>query len=300
MRYTNKHNIPLAIYNALVRDDYVLKGDISATGLTKSVRQVQLAKRFDKLIVVDASTRLWSLLGRAVHNIVEQHGPDEYVMEETLKAEVLGWIVAGTPDVWIPSLRDLDDYKVTAVAALSKAKEEWVTQLNYYRWLIETQTGVLVNNMTIHAILRDHMIWNLFKDKNYPLIPFKSRPIEKLSLDKVEAMIYANVKRHQEGEGFDDAAIPNCTPAELWQDPDKWAVLKKGGKRAIPGGVCDTQDAAEDLVKLKESAGKASYTIDYRPSQAKRCHYCDPRCVCGQYKVMLKEGMIQKLPDGLN
>jgi hypothetical protein len=300
MRYTNDHNIPKAMFNAATHESYVLKGDISASSLGKSVQQVQLLKRFDDQIVVDASTRLWAMLGRAMHNLVEDHSPDEFVTEQTLKTTVLDWVVCGTPDVWIPATKAIEDYKVTAVAAMSRAKEEWVAQLNTYRWLIAKELGIKTKSMTIHAMLRDYNMWELFKNKDYPLIPFQSREIEELSLGQVEAAVHVHVLRHQKGEGYNDKDIPRCNDNDLWKDPPTFAVKKVGGSRAINGGVCDTAEQAEALAYMKEKEGKAKYFVEHRPSMAKRCHYCDARCICEQYKELVADGEIQKRPEGVS
>jgi len=72
--YTNVHRLPQSIVAAVTNDPYVGGGDISTTKLIDSPRIRQLTAINRDRITIDVSERVWSLLGQAVHTILERAG----------------------------------------------------------------------------------------------------------------------------------------------------------------------------------------------------------------------------------
>jgi len=102
MKLTNKYNLPRPLVSAIENDPYKKVGDISITSLIAAPRQHQLLMRHDTAITIDASERIYMLLGSAVHAILERADTKDALPEERLTAKVLGWTVSGQPDLLGP------------------------------------------------------------------------------------------------------------------------------------------------------------------------------------------------------
>ena len=98
MKLTNKHNLPEAIYNAVKNDPYRKQGHITVTTLINPPRIRALEQRHADELEEDVSDRLWSLLGQAVHVVLERAGADNVLQEERLGTQVNGWTLTGQFD----------------------------------------------------------------------------------------------------------------------------------------------------------------------------------------------------------
>lgn len=75
---TNIQNVPLPIVAAIANDDHISQGsDIGAATVAAPVRQVALLKKHRATLTTDVSDRIWSLLGQAVHVVLERAGKDQ-------------------------------------------------------------------------------------------------------------------------------------------------------------------------------------------------------------------------------
>src|SRR3990167_5284371 len=114
MQLSNKYNLPDTIVSAVKNDSYSHSGAISITGLIRPPRMRSLEMRHDSEITIDASERIWSLLGQSVHAILARADTTNHLSEERLNAEVLGWKVSGQADLYSQD-GTISDYKVTSV-----------------------------------------------------------------------------------------------------------------------------------------------------------------------------------------
>lgn len=71
MNFSNAKGLPETVVKALVSDEYTYEGDISVTKLASPPQLRILTKRHHHDITIDVSEMLWSMLGKAVHYIVE-------------------------------------------------------------------------------------------------------------------------------------------------------------------------------------------------------------------------------------
>jgi hypothetical protein len=71
MQFTNVKGLPDTVVKALVSDEYTYEGDISVTKLASPPQVRVLTKRHHQHLSVDVSEMLWSMLGKAVHYVVE-------------------------------------------------------------------------------------------------------------------------------------------------------------------------------------------------------------------------------------
>lgn len=281
MESSNIHDIDYVIAKVIQNDPYVLTGNISVTGLCKPPQMTSLELAHDDEITVDVSDELLMMLGRAVHRFLAGVNIPGIMQERTLITNAEGWIVSGTPDVWLPP-DTLKDYKVTSVYSfLLGDKPDWEMQLNLYAALLRRH-NVPVENLSIVAILRD---WqkNRTHEDNYPKIPFVEKTIPLWDTEAANEVLHSRVKLHQAARLGD---YPDCTPAERWARPDVWAVRKGGNKRAMRGGLFDSLEAAIVFADLQTG----STDIEHRPGQNTRCEdYCLVAKWCNQRTIQLVE-----------
>jgi len=78
MTITNLKGLPLPIVAAIQNDDHISQGsDIGAATVASPVRQVALRRKHRSEITEDASERIWSLFGTAIHEVLYQAGKDQ-------------------------------------------------------------------------------------------------------------------------------------------------------------------------------------------------------------------------------
>ena len=111
MQITNNAGLPQALVDAVTNDPYQQSGHISVTGLIQPPRIRQLTMRHD--ITVDASDRIWMLLGSNVHEIIERTNNKDALQEERLSMVVEGWRLTGATDLYDNGI--ITDFKTTSV-----------------------------------------------------------------------------------------------------------------------------------------------------------------------------------------
>lgn len=272
MNLTNTYNLPDAILQAVKNDPYKGGGDISVTKLIDAPQRRQLLSKYKASIVEDVSDRVWSLLGQAVHTILERANKSD-IVEERLYAEVNGWQLSGQFDRIDLHGTTLDDYKVTGVYKVMMGDvKDWTYQLNILRWLAR-QNGYKVDGLRIIAILRDWKKSESQRKANYPVAPIVSIDIEVLPDEVIYQYICERISLHQKASAGETVL---CTDDERWYEGTKWALMKKGGKRAIR--VYESKDDIESPVA-------DGFFIEERKGSYKRCaEYCEVASFCSQYQ----------------
>lgn len=273
MILTNKYNLPEPLVKATSWGMKPRTG-LSVTDLIQPPKITQLTRRHWDEITVDASERIWVLLGQAIHYILSIYYADGAVQEETLSLEVDGVKITGRPDLWIA--RTLDDYKVTSAWSVvfePQGREDWHKQLNVYNWMNYKATGRESDLLRDILILRD---WQNSKanDQDYPPIPVAVVEVPAWPHDKTEQYVKERIRLHLEAQGLPDGQLPSCSEDEMWAKPTTYAVMKEGRKSAVR--VFDTyEDAlifADELMYIQE-----------RPGRRVRCdNYCDAKMWCNQ------------------
>lgn len=284
MQITNRFNLPQTLMNAIERDPYSM-GDarISVTGLLKPPRIGLLFKKHARDITTDVSDNIWSIFGRAVHQILEAGGDEEHLPEERLFAEVRGWRVSGALDMQHlgGNAVKIVDYKTTSAWATMNDKPDWEQQLNLYGWLIRTAKDMEVQSLAICAFVRDWSRHEAARNPDYPQAPAVMIDIPMWTHEQVTAFVDERVRIHQEAQASWDMGEqpPECSDDERWMRKPRYAVMKTGGKRATK--VYDSaNEAAEHVAKLG-----AAYQVDTRKPEPIRCtnDYCNVSQWCGQY-----------------
>ena len=284
MEITNNYNLPEPVFNAIKRDDH--KGaDYSASMLYKSPRMVQLGKRHEKEITKDAITMVWALLGTALHGVLEKGTTQNDLTEAYMEAEVAGKILSGASDLLVQIGEDeykISDYRMTSVFTIiyQSSIVEWQKQLNTYAYLFR-KYGFNVTQIEIVTFLRD---WKKREAKfkpDYPQSQILILPIKLWSLEYQHKYIESRIKLFESFNDVPDHELPPCTDHERWKDPAKYAVMKKGAKKAAR--VLNSESEAAEYMANK-GYGDKTHFIEHRPSEARKCEdYCDCNQFCNQY-----------------
>ena len=271
---TNKHGLPLALVEAVRNDPYRGGGDITATALIDAPYRRLLFKQHATKIEADVSERIWSLLGQAVHHILERAGTDTLV-EERLFADMKGWKLSGQFDRLHLASKTLSDYKVTTTYK-AKGDPNWTRQLNILRWLAH-QNGLTVEHLEIVAIFRDWRASEVDRNPDYPKTPAAVIPIDVWPLEQTEMYIADRVGLHQAMQAQDNRTAPICSDEERWYSGTTYALMKDGGKRAVK--------VVDDLNLLsEESVKQEGYHVEIRSGRYRRCEsYCEVARWCTAY-----------------
>ena len=290
MRFTNKLGIPGPLAKALKRDDYTLAGaDISVTGTIKPPQMRQLELRHAKKIVVDVSDRIFMLLGKVIHDILDKSVGKNEIAEQIFVRRFMGVKVKAQSDLFERG-GVLSDYKVSSVFAFRFEKPDWIAQGNLYAFFWRLAKYV-VKRLRIVGIVRDwrYSEWRQ-NPREYPRAAFVVLELPLWSKKKQEKYLLERLRMHKRAEKLTDkqlAAKMPCSPAERWARPDTWAVKKRKNKRAIRGGVCFTKKKAKQLLRRMGRGFK----IEARPGESIRCArgYCTVAPFCRQWRKIKNE-----------
>ena len=284
MKITNKNNLPLPVYEALLWDpEYIpVEKRYSVSDLLAPIQETILKRKHWGEIEEDASGMIWALFGQGVHAALEGGVFDK---EGKIKSHVLfsekkweydfgGCTVVGKADLVCKENGKivLYDYKVTSVWGIvfNSQNEAWRRQLNLYNWLLYKCEGIKADRLRVFAIIRDWSKRRSIAEKDYPksqtaVLDFpicKFEKIEKFVKEKLELLCAKK--------------IIDCTEEEKWAKPDRWAVKKKGKKRALR--VLDSKEDAERYIH--NSGG--GY-IEFRKGENGKCaNYCVAAPFCEQ------------------
>lgn len=275
---TNKMQLPEPIVRAISNDSYTKSGaDFSCTELLQPPQIARLRNEHAGEIQEDASERIWSLLGSAVHSVIERAAVDnnDVLSETTLITTLNDKTIKGAFDSLTISKSELNDYKVTTVWKLigGGCPVEWEQQVNIYRWMLHREKNIDVKQAAVIAILRDWSIREAARRPDYPQAQAVRIEVPLWPLEVTETFVSNRLAMHTAAE------VQPCSDADIWAKPSKWAVMKKGRASAVK--LFDDQRLAEEF------AGSLSgHTVEYRPGQATRCEsYCPVAEFCQQWQM---------------
>jgi len=271
---TNHAGLPLPLVEAVRRDPYSSNGsDITVTTLLKPARAVALERAHKDEITEDAADRLWSLIGQIGHLILERSGGMS--TELRLFSQVRGWKVSGQMDLLMGSI--LTDYKLTSVWSCKDGlKPEWEQQMNALRWLA-SKNEVAIEKAQIVAIYRDWSKLEVKRSADYPRHQVQVFDVPLWTLEHAQEWIEDRVQVHQAAQSALEKNLPECTPDERWEKPEKFAVMKAGRERAVK--LHATKEAAE--LHLKRVSD--DHFWERREGEQVRCaSYCAGRPFCTQ------------------
>lgn len=291
MEQTNRHGLPDTIVRAINKQNsFYNAGNVhgSVTSLIQPARISLLRRKNFKEMSKDVSEEFYALLGSGVHHILELGAGPNMIVEERLFMEVDGWRWSGGIDVqqFDGDFIDVYDYKVTSTFSLTsndEPKDEWQQQANLYSLLLRhNKPNFIVRSLTIVCVLRDWSSGMAKNDPTYPQAPIQMVPIPQWSVGQQMDYLRSRIEAHRAAQFADEMGEEpeECTEADRWVRTSRWAVMKKGGKRAIKV----TEDEAE---AKKYAAEKGTeYEVQYREGVSLRCSYCGCKNFCSQYQRM--------------
>jgi hypothetical protein len=284
--------LPEAIFLAVQNDKYDSgESDYTPSSLNSPAYQRRLEKDNKDKIVETASSRIWALLGSAVHYMIQlagekaKHFQCERRFYGTVQTPFGEKKIGAQVDVFDTIKKSLLDFKVTSTYVFGKGlKPEWISQLNIGLWCIWKNIGTLVDSLNIVCIWKD---WSKNKQYGvYPVSPCSNLPIPVWSLEETERWIIERIVIHETAmasESIDD--IEPCSEEETWAKPTKFAVMKVGQDRAKK--VFDLEHEAQDFASEKDDP---QLFVKKRPGVRTRCKgYCSVSEFCPAYKAHKEE-----------
>lgn len=284
MKITNKTGLPMPFVRMAESDYKPTPKRYSATTLLKSTREILLKRRHDGDIEQDCSEMIWLLFGQAVHSILEKYGTgkSEFVEEKIETTLPNGYTVSGIIDFYDIDKQVVVDYKTASVwKVMYKDFDDWKKQGLIYAWLLK-RNGLPCKKVEFYAILKDHSKTEAKFKPDYPKLPVQkvSFAVNEKELDEIEQFITAKIEELAIYEDLPDSELPLCTPEERWNSGDKFAVMKKGNKKALR--VLDSKEEAEKYI-----AEHGGDFIDTRKGIDKKCtDYCLCCQFCDFYKSL--------------
>ncbi|MCK5050775.1 MAG: hypothetical protein KAS53_03470 [Candidatus Cloacimonetes bacterium] len=282
MKITNNNGIPEPIVRAIKKGWYSGAGAkhyCSVTELLKPEKMFVLEQRYRDTINQEASDLIWSLMGSAMHRVLEASETKNTLNEERLFATVNGKIISGGIDLYENGI--ISDFKFTSVwqYLYKSGITLWEQQLNLYSYLYQS-AGFEVDKLQIIMIFKDFSAAKCKYEKNYPQ-QVEVIPIEKWDLSWCRHFIAQKLDKLERALSLSDDDIPACSPQERWQDPQKYAVMKKGNKRALK--LFDSKESATRFISSHKD--KKRLFIDIRESIPRRCNYCVVNRFCNFYQT---------------
>ena len=277
MNITNMHGAPESILQAVTADPYTKgEADFSVTELIKPPQINRLWAEHENKISMDVRDEFWKLLGRGVHNVLEQYS-DGGVSEERHFAKVGDVTVSGAIDLVDNGM--VTDYKVTSTYSVTKGlKPEWEQQLNMYSWLLR-QNDISSSSLRIVALCRDWIRSRSDRSQRYPASPIVIIPVPKWPDEQQDQYIEERVRVH-----MDESTIP-CTSEERWAR-GRYMVTGTDVKLKKPK-LFDTLMEASVWTQGKENPVKGiAYQITETTPTYVRCegNWCGVRDFCPQYQ----------------
>ena len=281
MKITNKQGLPAPLV-ALLSRDYYSKGSsqYSVTELMSSPKIKRLREQYDEQMEVDVTKLIASQLGTFMHGKLEAKEVEGYLNEERIFAEVDGVTVSGAIDLQkeVEGGVVIIDYKFVKAWSVMQNKTEWQTQLNIYKWLIETVKRKKVVGLQICAIIKDYSAHDT--KENYPEAEAIMIDVPMWDSVTTETYVRQRLEMHRNAKVDHDFGdeLQACTDEERWMSETIYAVKREGRKTAIR--VFKSIDEATEL------AEKEKGYVETRQGEYRRCvgDFCGVSKWCKQYQ----------------
>lgn len=286
MKITNKLGLPLPFVDAVTREYQYKDNQYSVTSILKGTCQTLLERRHHDEIEQDVSDMIWLIFGTSVHSILENaNETDTQLKENKLVIDIGDYKLSGIFDLYDESTRTVTDYKTATVwKVIYNDWEDYRKQLMMYAYMLRS-IGFECDTGEIVALLKDHSKTKAKVDKDYPPYPIHKVQFKFTDEDfkEIEKFIFDKFKEIHDSQQLKDDELTPCNEEERWQDPIKYAVKKKGNKRALK--------LYEDIeLAKKHCATDDKLEIEVRESIPKKCvDYCGVNIFCPFYQNWLKE-----------
>jgi hypothetical protein len=240
----------------------------------------RLREKYNDVVEQDVSDMLWSMLGSALHVVMERGLTPGYIPEQRLFYDLDGVTVSGQIDLQheTPTGIVLIDYKFTSAWAVMQEKAEWEEQLNVYKWLVEKSKRRTVVGLKICSFIRDFSRHD--KRDDYPDSPIHMVDIPMWDSARTEAYVRERLDMHRTTKMNMEMGqeLQDCSPEERWMSETVYAVKREGRKTAIK--------LFKSIEEANELAIKEKGYVEKRLGEPKRCtgNYCGVARWCNQYQ----------------
>ncbi|MBW1996393.1 MAG: hypothetical protein JRJ29_00370 [Deltaproteobacteria bacterium] len=295
MKLRNTHRLPTALVAAVTNDPYNAgECDFTTSTLILPPQIYQLRLRYWDQIEEDAMDRIWSLLGQAIHHILERGAKDSaifkgknYLFEQRVFFQVDNRVVSTQIDHWVDGT--LFDYKVTSVwSVIDGPKPEWTAQLNIGAYGLRVTHNLETTALKNVCILRDWSMNRAKRGQGYPPNQVKTVSNKLWTMEEQYDFISRRIALHEAaGEVSDEelAELFPCSFEERWAKPTTYAVMKKGRKTALR--VFASKEEAENFFLANGGLKSDVLRIEVRPGEQTRCEkYCSVAPFCHQFKAL--------------
>lgn len=270
MIYTNKRNLPKPLVDAVIalNEKEHTSADYSVTQLNKGTTEIVLSMLHKNELVVDVSELMAMLFGSGVHLILEQFGGQD--AEIYMETEVNGRTVSGTADLAEENL--ITDWKTCPTwKIIFKDFDDWRTQVKGYLYLNYKNTGKLITNGRIIAILKDWSMTNAKRDKTYPQSPAETIDFTFTEDEILETENEWTAKILDIENAKSTGNYLACTEKERWHEADVWALMKEGRKSAVK--------LFDNEAEAKAACTEKNLSVEHRVGRDKKC---DDYCIVGK------------------
>jgi hypothetical protein len=281
MKITNKQGLPAPLVALLSRDFYT-KGasQYSVTELMSPPKIRRMREQYDEEMEVDVTKLIASQLGTFMHGKLEEKMVDGYTNEERIFHSIDGITISGAVDLQQHTNDGvvIIDYKFVKAWSVMQSKSDWVTQLNIYKWLIETVKKQKVCGLQICAIIKDYSAHSA--QENYPEAEAVMIDIPMWDSVTTETYVRHRLDMHRaakQAQEFGEDLEP-CTDEERWMSETIYAVKREGRKSAIR--------VFKSIEEATELAEKEKGYVEERKGEPKRCtgDFCGVSKWCKQYQ----------------
>ncbi len=279
MKVTNRNAFPEALLRAVENDPYS-KGDseFSVTELLTPPRISALKRTHAAELEEDVEDRLYSLYGQIAHSILERSAHERVITEIRYFGEVSGARVSAQVDTLDIERGRLSDWKFTTAWGFKRGagpKPEWVAQLNMQLELLR-QNGLDATSLEIVGLIRDFSKMEARRNLDYPRLPVQRVSLPVWPRAKTIAYMSERIRMHRLAR----TTLPTCTSEDRWERPTKYAVMKRGGKRAVK--LYDTEIEAQT-----HALSAPNLHVVFRPGESIRCSaYCAAAPFCSQHQAL--------------
>ena len=281
MKITNKQGLPAPLVALLARDFYT-KGasQYSVTELMSPPKIRRMREQYDEEMEIDATKLIASQLGTFMHARLEGKSVEGYTNEERIFHSIDGITISGAVDLQEHTDDGIIiiDYKFVKAWSVMRSKDDWVTQLNIYKWLVETVKKKKVCGLKICAIIKDYTPHS--NQEGYPEAEAVMIDIPMWDSVTTETYVRQRLDMHRvakQAQEFGEDLEP-CTDEDRWMSETIYAVKREGRKTAIR--------VFKSIEEATELAEKEKGYVEERKGEPRRCigDFCGVSKWCKQYQ----------------
>ncbi len=294
MEFTNIHDIPKGIYDAISTDHYTSEddkpSDYSATKLISPIQETILVKRHaDEIPPRDIMDNFNAWRGSIIHNAIEAAAKLDmnYIEEQRFYATVLGKVISGKVDCYDIDKKQIIDWKTCGLWKLQKNDvRAWEEQANIYAYLMGVE-GYEVKSLRITAILMD---WKKTESKykpNYPACQIVPVDLRLWTKGEQEKFIKQRLIFLKAGETLSADELYEempCSKYDQWSNYKDTAIIKEGATKATR--KFDSKEEARAFVEENTKYLSSEYSLIDRYDLPTKCiDYCEAAPFCKQYRA---------------